>query len=66
MSKKETLSLKGDRIHTHIACVKGVLELTLAALTGDMAMIDTESVQMLLMDTVDKLDEVNESILQGA
>jgi hypothetical protein len=67
MSKKAKSSLKDDRdrLFENIACVKGVIELTSAALTGDLAEIDSESVQMLLIDASNKLDEVKEILLQG-
>jgi hypothetical protein len=66
MKKKKILSLKDDRIHENIACAKGVLELIFAGVSGDFASIDTESVQMLIIDAEDKLDEVKEALLHGA
>jgi len=55
-----------NKIHENIACVKGVIELMFAGVAGDFASIDTNSVQMLLIDASKKLDEVKEVLLQGA
>lgn len=66
MNKKMKPALKDDILFENIACVKGVLELTLAAFSGDVTLAHSDSVQMLLIDASKKLDEINEALLQGA
>jgi len=55
-----------NKIHENIACVKGVIELMFAAVSGDFASINTDSIQMLLIDASKKLDEVTTELSQVA
>lgn len=51
-----------NKLHSKIMCVKGVLELVSAGLSGDLGTVDEDSVQLLIIDANSKLDEVMEYI----
>lgn len=51
-----------NKLHNKIMCVKGVLELIFAGLSGDLGTVNEDSVQLLIMDANSKLDEVMEYI----
>lgn len=58
MTQKST----SDTVSNNVMCVKGILDLIFAGLSGDIAMIDAGSVQVLINDAQDKLDFVLENV----